>query len=249
MRDLKKAEPLRARAATEKVELDIRQLDVCDDASVSACVQAVLAKYGRIDVLVNNAGAGYLGSLEQTSIEQLRDTFEVNFVGIWRTSQAVLPSMRAARSGHIINVTSIGGLIGQPFNDAYCAAKFAVEGMTESMAPVLATLGVRVSLIEPGPVATEFVNNVLAKPGAENAEVSAVYQPMIQKYIASFQGRIASISQSGDEVAQTILTAATDETPHLRYATSDMVKQLASLKYTDITGDIVPRTTGAQFRE
>lgn len=112
MRDTQKADPLEAQARQSGVKLDIRTLDVEDATSVTTCVQEVIQKYGRIDLLVNNAGAGYLGTLEQTPMSDLQRTIELNFFGVWRVTQAVIPSMRAARSGRIVTVTSIGGLIG-----------------------------------------------------------------------------------------------------------------------------------------
>jgi NAD(P)-dependent dehydrogenase (short-subunit alcohol dehydrogenase family) len=150
MRDIEKAGPLQARAQEVGVEIDLQRLEVQDNASVANCVQYVLQKYGHIDLLVNNAGAGFRGTMEQTSLPELRRTMEVNFFGVWRLTQAVFPTMRDAHAGRIITVTSIGGIIGQPFNDAYCAAKFAVEGFMESLAPVARRLGIAISLIEPG---------------------------------------------------------------------------------------------------
>ncbi|TMA93295.1 MAG: SDR family oxidoreductase, partial [Deltaproteobacteria bacterium] len=221
MRNLGKAASLQARAKAEGVTLDVRQLDVQDEHSVDACVRDVLRDHGRIDVLVNNAGAGFLGTLEQTSFEDLRRTMDINFFGVWRVTRAVLPAMRAARSGRIISVTSIGGLIGQPFNDAYCAAKFAVEGWMESLAPVVKRLGIHVSLIEPGPV---------------NAA-----------YIAGTQEAFATVGQTGDDVAAVIVEAATAESPHLRYVTSDVVRGLVARKYVDPTGDTVLAMSGARL--
>jgi NAD(P)-dependent dehydrogenase (short-subunit alcohol dehydrogenase family) len=136
MRNTTKADALQARAQEADVQIEVRQLDVQQETSVATCVQEVIKNHGRIDVLVNNAGMGYLGSLEQTSTESLRQIMETNFFGVWRVTQAVFPLMRTARSGRILTVTSLGGLIGQPFNDAYCAAKFAVEGFMESLAPL-----------------------------------------------------------------------------------------------------------------
>jgi len=133
MRDVTKAAPLRAAAQEAGVTIEVRPLDVQDDASVASCVQGVLADYGHIDLLVNNAGAGYLGTLEQTPFTALQSTMDTNFFGVWRLVQAVFPAMRVVGTGRIITVTSVGGLIGQPFNDAYCAAKFAVEGFMESL--------------------------------------------------------------------------------------------------------------------
>lgn len=107
-----------------------------DDGSIAECVGETIKSHQRIDALVNNAGSGLRAGLEQTTDDELKRVMDVNFFGVWRMTRAVLPVMRAARSGRIIRVWSIGGLIGQPFNDAYCAAKFAVEGMMDSLAPV-----------------------------------------------------------------------------------------------------------------
>ena len=141
MRDLNKAEPLKARVSAAGVHLEVRQLDVQDQASIDACVGDILATYGAVDLLVNNAGVGFLGSIEQTSAEDLARLMDINFLGVWRMTQAVFPAMRERRAGRIITVTSIGGVIGQPFNDAYCAAKFAAEGLMESLAPTARKLG------------------------------------------------------------------------------------------------------------
>ena len=237
MRDTTKAGPLEAQAQAAGVTIDIRKLDVQDDASVAECVQGVIQTYGRIDLLVNNAGAGYLGTLEQTSMQDLRHTMETNFFGVWRVTQAIFPLMRAAHSGRILTVTSIGGLIGQPFNDAYCAAKFAVEGFLEALAPVAKRLGIEVSVIEPGPVNTNFVASVVATLPASTQELQAAYGPMLESYMGGSQERFATLGQTPDEVAQVIIKAATDEAPHFRYTTSAMVQGLVSQKYVDPSGD------------
>jgi len=245
MRNLAKAGPLKERAQKENVALDLRVLDVESDASVAGCVRDVLATHGQIDVLVNNAGQGYLGSMEQTSQEQLRKTMEINFFGVWRTTQAVFPHLREKRSGRVITVSSIGGLIGQPFNDAYCAAKFACEGYFESLAPVAKRLGIHLSLVEPGPVATEFVNTVLGQR-KETQGVDAAYQPLLDGYMRGSQEAF-KISQTGDDIARVIVEAATAEAPHLRYVTSEWVRGLASRKYTDPTGDSIIALTGSRL--
>ena len=249
MRDLGKAGALRERAEREQVTLDVERLDVGEQASVDACVAGVLAKHGRVDVLVNNAGAGRLGTLERLPLEAARQTFEVNFFGVWRVTQAVLPAMRTTRSGRIISVSSVGGLVGQPFNDAYCAAKFAVEGLMESLAPVAAQFGVRVSIIEPGPVNTEFVASARATAAADMAVApDDPYRTLIEDYMKVTTERFASIGQKGDDVAHVILKAATDEAPHLRYPTSDYARGLAARKYVDPTGDAILAVTTALFK-
>jgi NAD(P)-dependent dehydrogenase (short-subunit alcohol dehydrogenase family) len=123
----------------------------------------IAADHGRIDVLVNNAGRGSVGSAEQLSLQDVREQLEVNYLGPVALTQAVLPAMRAAGSGRILTVTSVGGAVGQPFADAYCGAKFAVEGFMQSLAVVAERFGIWVSVIEPAAVASEFVANV-ARP-------------------------------------------------------------------------------------
>src|SRR5436190_4618874 len=160
MRDTGKGDALRRAAEDAGVEVDVRALDVTDFEQARACVDGVLADHGSVDVLVNNAGRGAVATLEQLSDAQLQEQLEVNYLGVARLTRLVLPSMRAAGSGRVVTVTSVGGAVGQPFADAYCAAKFAVEGLMQSLAPVAAKLGVTVSIVEPGAVGSEFVENV-----------------------------------------------------------------------------------------
>ncbi|NRD55274.1 SDR family oxidoreductase [Corallococcus exiguus] len=237
LRDSARADALRDRADREAVKLHIRTLDVTSDASTQACVRDILQAHGRIDLLVNNAGAGYLATMEQTSEEALRRTMEVNFFGVWRVTQAVFPLMREQRSGRIISVSSIGGLVGQPFNDAYCAAKFAVEGFMESLAPVASRLGIQVSLVEPGPVHTEFVNNVRATGNGTQGNGPAVYGELLGRYMRGSAETYASMGQTADDIASIICEAATSPSPHLRYITSEVMRSLYALKAGDATGD------------
>lgn len=152
--------------------------------------------------------------------------------------------MRAARSGRIISISSIGGLIGQPFNDAYCAAKFAVEGMMESLAPVAKKFGVHVSLVEPGPVNTEFVASVVKQTDAIKIPD---YSPMMKAYLDGSRQFFATSGQAGDDIAAVIVEAATATSPHLRYLTSDMIRGVASRKYVDTSGDSIVAMTGARL--
>jgi NAD(P)-dependent dehydrogenase (short-subunit alcohol dehydrogenase family) len=247
LRDVARAGALRERAAREGVALDVRALDVEQPESVARCVASVLGDHGALDVLVNNAGAGFVAALEQTSEAELRRVMEVNFFGVWRTTQAALPAMRAAGRGRIVSVTSVGGLFGQPFNDAYCAAKFAVEGAMEALAPVAARFGVRVSLVEPGPVNTEFVASVVRNSPAASAPPTGPYGELMARYRASTAGVFASLGQTGDDVARVILEAATAQEPHFRYVTSDFVRGLAAQKYVDPSGDSVVAIFGARL--
>jgi len=172
MRNLSKKENLlKAAGDTFNKTLFLKQLDVCDSKSVESVVQEILKEDGRIDVLVNNAGVGLSGPVELLTVDQAKENFETNFFGVFRTTNAVLPSMKAKESGHIVQVSSMGGVRGVPFNDVYCAAKFAVEGFSESLAPLLRCFNIKVTVIEPGPILTDFVENA-TKQSAGGGEVS-----------------------------------------------------------------------------
>jgi len=247
MRDVAKGAPLEAKAKEAGVTLDIRRLDVQDDNSVNACLNEVLTTYGRIDVLVNNAGAGYLGTLEMTPFDALRQTMDLNFFGVWRVTQAVFPVMRTVRSGRIISVSSLAGLIGLPFFDAYSAAKFAVEGMMESLAPIAKRFGICVSLIEPGWVETGFASAVQKVFLGSPQPAREVYVPMLGPYIGRAREMSAKAGQTADDVAKIIVDAATTEVPHFRYATSEYARTTVSQKYVDPTGDSVIAASGARL--
>jgi NAD(P)-dependent dehydrogenase (short-subunit alcohol dehydrogenase family) len=194
---------------------------------------------------VNNAGAGFLGGLEQTSDKDLERTMEINFFGVWRMTKAVFPHMRERGSGRIITVTSVGGLIGQPFNDAYCAAKFAVEGMMEAMAPLAKLLGVQVSLIEPGPINTEFVNSTRAS--SDLAAFTAPYDAIVAKYMGATGNVFATYGQTGADIGDIILNAATTPEPDFRYITSDFARQIVAPKVVDPSGNNVVEAFAARL--
>jgi NAD(P)-dependent dehydrogenase (short-subunit alcohol dehydrogenase family) len=239
MRDTGKQQPLLNEADKAGVPLEIRALDVTDQASIDSCIAGIIADHGRIDVLVNNAGAGFLGSLEQTSDADLRRTMEVNFFGVWNTTRAVVPHMRAAGSGRIVSVTSIGGLLGQPFNEAYCAAKFAVEGMMEGFAPLAQAIGIKVSLVEPGPINTEFVATVRSSSAGAIAGMTAPYDRLAGNYLGATTDVFATYGQTGDEVAEIIVAVCTAENPDFRNITSPFAKATVASKVVDQTGNSV----------
>ncbi|WP_296575646.1 SDR family oxidoreductase [Phreatobacter sp.] len=135
------------------------RLDVTDDASVTACVAGVLASEGRIDVVVNNAGLVMAGAVEDTAIEEARRSLETNVLGAMRLARAVLPGMRERGSGTIVNMGSLAGRVGMPFQGIYSASKFALEGLTEALAQEVAGFGINVALVAPGDTATSVVDN------------------------------------------------------------------------------------------
>ena len=239
MRDTGKRQALLDEAAKAGVAVEVVPLDVCSQGSIDAVVADCIARHGRIDLLVNNAGAGFLGSVEQTGDEDLRRTMETNFFGVWNLTKAVLPHMRAAGSGRIITVTSVGGLLGQPFNEAYCAAKFAVEGMMEGLAPLARQFGVDVCLVEPGPINTEFVASVRSTSLGALAAMAEPYATLAQRYIAASGDVFATYGQTGDDIARIIANLATAERPDFRTITSDFAMATVASKVVDRTGNSV----------
>ncbi|MFD7560488.1 SDR family NAD(P)-dependent oxidoreductase [Streptomyces sp. NPDC059835] len=243
LRDTGRADALRKAAAEAGVELDIRQLDVVDEDSVAAAVAGIVADYGRLDAVVNNAGAGHVGTLELESVADVREVMEVNFFGVLNVSKAALPHLRAA-GGRLITVTSVGGVIGQPFNEAYCAAKFAVEGYMESLAPVAAAVGVAVSVVEPGAVATEFVNNIGIDIDATVA-AAGPYADAMRHYIDRTVAQFMNGAQTPAGAAEAVMEALTAETPAFRIQTSEWARGFTGTKLADQDGSAVLGMTNA----
>ncbi|MFH8573692.1 SDR family oxidoreductase [Streptomyces sp. NPDC017993] len=237
LRDLSRSDALRKAAAEAGVELDIRRLDVTDEASITSAIDGVLADYGHLDAVVNNAGAGHLGTLENEPVAEVRKVMEVNFFGVLNVSKATMPHLRTS-GGRLITVTSVGGVIGQPFNEAYCAAKFAVEGYMESLAPVAAAHGVSVSVIEPGAVATEFVAN--AGVDLEEAVADAgPYAPQLNAYLNRMTSQFLDGAQTAEGAAESVMEALTADEPAFRLQTSDWARGFVGTKLTDLDGSAV----------
>ncbi|MFE5555774.1 SDR family oxidoreductase [Streptomyces sp. NPDC056544] len=237
-----RADALRKAAVEAGVELDVRQLDVVDEASVAAAVEGVIADYGRLDAVVNNAGAGHVGTLELESVADVREVMEVNFFGVLNVSKAALPHLRAT-GGRLITVTSVGGVIGQPFNEAYCAAKFAVEGYMESLAPVAGAVGVSVSVIEPGAVATEFVNNIGLDLEARIA-AAGPYSDALRHYVERTVGQFLNGAQTPAGAAESVMEALTADRPAFRIQTSQWARDFTGTKLADRDGSAVVGMTG-----
>ena len=239
--------PLRAAAAEAGVDLEVRTLDVTDEAAVRSTVEAVVAEFGRLDAVVNNAGAGYIGTIEQIPVDDVRRVMEVNFFGVVAVTGAVMSHLRAS-NGRLVTVSSVGGAVGQPFNEAYCAAKFAVEGFMESLAPVAATVGVSVTIVEPGPVATEFVNNVGVDIGALFAGAGP-YEPALQAYIAHVTADFSSEAvQTGADIARVVLGVLQADAPPLRVQTSPWAEAFVGSKVRDLDGAAVIAETSTWVR-
>jgi len=240
VRDVSRADRLRDAAAAAGVSVDIRALDVTDGAASAALVEQVVGDRGRLDALVNNAGAAALGTAETMGIDRIRAAMEVNFFGVVQLTQAALPALRASR-GRVVTVSSVGGIVGQPFNDAYCAAKFAVEGFMESLHPVAAAQGVAVIVVEPGAVASEFVANATEGRDAALADAGP-YAPQLAAYLERTAGAFAAAQQPAD-VAAVIERVLTEAEPPFRVQTSDAARAFVGIKLADLDGSAVTGAT------
>lgn len=161
MRDTQKSKELEKKAEKEKISLKVYEMDVNHDFSVKYTISDIVKSYGRIDVVVNNAGYGLFGAVEDLSIQDIKSQFETNVFGIIRVIQNVLPAMRMQCSGTIVNISSLAGIAGFPSQSIYCGTKYAVEGISEALSYELGPLGIKVVLIEPGVINTEFVQDLV----------------------------------------------------------------------------------------
>ncbi|TWS22804.1 SDR family NAD(P)-dependent oxidoreductase [Tsukamurella sputi] len=229
VRDFARADALRALAADAGVDLDVRELDVVDHPAAAQLVSDVTADHGQIDVLINNAGRGMVATAEQLSLEQIQAQLDVNYLAPVNLTKSVLPAMRERRHGRILTVTSVGGVVGQPFADAYCGAKFAVEGFMQSLAVVAATFGVHVGVIEPGAVASEFVANV------DRPDDAGPYSALLDAYVARTSTSFAA-AQSASSAGEAIADAATAPDIPFRIQTSDTAKAFVEVSLADSDG-------------
>jgi NAD(P)-dependent dehydrogenase (short-subunit alcohol dehydrogenase family) len=216
MRNVSKRSALDAALQAAGVKAEVLALDVTDKASIDAAVATVLVQAGSIDVLVNNAGFGVGGSVEDMSMEDYRRQFDTNFFGLVAVTKAVLPHMRAKRAGRIINISSIGGRAANPFLSAYVASKFAVEGFSEALAFEASLFDVDVVLIEPGAFKTDILEanrEFTAAARDPNSPYAAVSNAFIEKIDAS----LPKMADDPQKVADAILHAATVAKPRLRY--------------------------------
>lgn len=204
--------------------VELIPLDVADSASVAAAVSTVVQRAGRIDIVVNNAGAGVFGAAEETSVAQAQQLFETNFFGLVRLTREVLPYLRAQRSGRIINIGSVLGFLPSPYGSLYAASKHAVEGYSESLDHETREFGVRVSVVEPGYTNTSFDAN------ATDADSPLADYAALREHVKQV---ITESLHTGDDpavVARVVVKAATSRRPKLRYPAGPLARRLAFLK-------------------
>jgi len=199
-------------------------LEVSDRAAVGDVVRAGLSRFGRIDVLVNNAGYGLAGGVEEITEAQIRRQMDVNFFGALWCTQAVLPAMRAQRYGRIFQISSIGGVVALPDTGGYCASKFALEGLSESLAQEVRGFGIRVTIIEPGPFRSDWNGTSM-----DRAEPLAAYDQVLATRREALSGAYA-YTQPGDPAgaARALLTVVASDDPPLRLPLGAQAARAAS---------------------
>jgi len=213
MRDTTKSNKIKEITQKENLKISILELDVDDENSVKTAIAQILDQNQRIDVLVNNAGWGLWGCVEDVSVDEFKEQFETNFFSIIRLIQDVVPTMRKQGSGTIVNVSSVVGRIGFPASPAYISSKFALEGLSESLRFELAPFGVDVIIIEPGVIKTNFMKNMKM---AKKSELDTVYKDITTKVVSGVK-MMAEMGTPPKEVANTIVKAIKDKKPLPRY--------------------------------
>jgi NAD(P)-dependent dehydrogenase (short-subunit alcohol dehydrogenase family) len=243
MRDVARAGDL-----TEQPNTLLIRLDVQDRASIEEAIQAAIARFGRIDALVNNAGFGLHGLFETTPPEKIREQFDVNVFGVMDVTRAVLPHFRANRAGVIVNVSSGAGVFTLPMISLYCASKFALEGFSEALTYELAPLGITMKIVEPGGSGD---TNFQARAGSEatSAATPHDYDAVIADVAKRFEGLRQVATATADDVAKVIFQATTDGTDQLRYVATDDIKPWVRARRETSEADYIRTMRGAFMAE
>lgn len=251
VRDIQKSKEIERIAHVKNIPLKIVEMNVDNDNSVKDAIEKITSEYGRIDILVNNAGYGLFGALEDLEMTEIKKQFETNVFGIIRVIQNVLPAMRLHRSGIIVNISSISGLAGIPSQSAYAGTKFAVEGLSESLSYELEPFGIKIVLIEPGVINTEFLQDLVVPTNRYGIDKNknqinisnfntdnisfSFYHDTIKKFL-SFYYNAMSIAPHprivADEIIQAIekVSNETNAMPILRIAVGNDSKKYSRLK-------------------
>lgn len=230
MRNLDKSKTILELARLEELPLEVLRLNVTDDKSVKKAIEKIVNEQERIDVLVNNAGYALVGPFEELSIEEFKEQFETNVLGAIRVTQGVLPIMRNQRCGTIVNISSIAGRIGFPLTSAYVSSKFALEGLSESIAYETEQFRIKVILIEPGVIKTNFDNNLKIGKRVAATDPNSPYAEITKRRILGFKPRFEKGSHP-TEVAKAILRAIESEnSPELRHLVGNDAFKLMEIR-------------------
>jgi NAD(P)-dependent dehydrogenase (short-subunit alcohol dehydrogenase family) len=227
MRNLAKRNSFESIADKQHLPIRVVQLDVTDENSIKSAIESILSEAGRIDLLVNNAGYVLTGAFEDIGINEIKALYETNVFGVIRVTQAVLPIMRKQGSGRIINISSGAGRIGYPGGSAYVSSKFALEGLSESMAYEIEQFGIRTVLVEPGFVRTKIGENMAISKKTQDP--NSPYSQMMQM-MSSNQERMLENGSDADLVASVVAEAATAKEPNFRYLAGKDVQQMMAAK-------------------
>ena len=227
MRNTKKSDSLQEIIRKEGLDVSIRQLDVNDDASIENTINNIKNEANRIDVLINNAGFGLVGFFEDLTLDEIRDQFETNFFGVLNITKKIIPIMRLQKSGTIINISSGAGQVGFPGISAYVSTKFAIEGFSESLTYELLPYGIKVVIIEPGVIKTNFFRN--CKVSEHSVKKNSTYSTSLDK----FQKNIEIMQEhatSPTDVAKVIIQVLGNSEPKQRYIVGNDVAMILEAK-------------------
>jgi NAD(P)-dependent dehydrogenase (short-subunit alcohol dehydrogenase family) len=230
-RSLQKREQLDALASEKKLRLASIELNVCDDVSVQQAVREVLARAGAIDVLINNAGVAYMGTVEDLRLEDWRRQFDTNLFGVLRVTQAVLPHMRERRCGRILMMSSVAGLITAPVQGAYSSSKHALEGLSNALRYEVYPYGIDVVLIEPGYIVTGIQKAALELTRSYTEKFKASpYSSLYAKFFTTAEKSRAASKTTPEDCARVILEAIEATRPKVRYPVTSMATAVKWLK-------------------
>ena len=213
VRNLSKAKKIQDLINRENLSLKILRLDVNDNQSIKLAVKKILTDTGSIDVLINNAGYGMFGPVEEITTQEVKKQFETNFFGTIRLIKTIVPIMRKQGNGSIVNISSMVGRFGVPLNSAYVSSKFAMEGLSESISFELEEFGIRVIVIEPGVVKSDFFQNVKVK----GMNLESPYHKLMERRVTFLDKAMKNSPTSSYDVADTILDALNSKVPKFRY--------------------------------
>ncbi|MYL29971.1 SDR family NAD(P)-dependent oxidoreductase [Halobacillus halophilus] len=237
MRNLDKGTPVKD-LQQSGLDIELLQLDVQSQVSVDQAVQTVIDEEGRIDLFINNAGIGFIRNTEQSSEEDYKRIFDINTYGPIRCTKALLPHMREQKAGRIVSISSVGGLVGQPMHEIYCASKFALEGYYESLATyVTPYFGVEFMIVEPGGIESEFANSVLADIEKTGGFPKDEYEQVLNDFMGQRGNQDSGVFQTPEEIAERMMVELEKDTLPLRMRTSEWSEEFTKLKTSaDPTG-------------
>lgn len=227
MRNTKKSDSLEEIIKKERLDLNIRELDVNDDTSIENTINCIKREANRIDVLINNAGYGLVGFFEDLTLDEIRNQFETNFFGVLNITKKIIPIMRLQKSGTIINVSSGAGQVGFPGISAYVSTKFAIEGFSESLMYELFPYGIKVVIIEPGVIKTNFFRNCIVSE--HSMKKSSAYSRSLDKFQKNVE-LMQEHATSPIDVAKVIIQVLGNNEPKQRYIVGNDVAMILEAK-------------------